>query len=505
MTKKLTFLSITLSCFAPLIIGDTLSDTKDSNLVKSAIKTNGTIVHNSARKSVDDFHSMFEDGEFYGRLRNNNFYFAYDHDDSGHESQLVGALGASFVFNSASYSGFDFNIGLYGSQSFFDENKIDSVSHLKPAKDTLSRYEYVRTGSKSLFAFGQANLNYNYSKTNFTLGRQLVETFYTKSNDTKMIPNSFDGFVLASKDISQTKVTLAYLVKQKLRDHKDNHSVLMYDDRSKNSPDYSQWTGNDDSAMHRGLSYTNLKAAGVATDAPLIVLDAQNNSIKNLKINFSSYLVPQLLSQVMGEVNYKIPFDGFSITPALRYIQQFDNGAGRVGGASLKGTATIVDPQGYDNPNSLDAKMIAAKIVTRFSDYRLNLAYTQILDEADLVTPWRGFPTAGYTRSMGIYNWRANTKSYRLELVKGANKTGVYKKPFIQASVLYVDSDEDKAIFEDSMYYYIGLVQNIPSLANLQYRVRLGYRDFIGDDTKYSSYLNISNYLDSRLEFNYLF
>ena len=503
MTKKSTLFSMILPLFSSLANADTLSTMDNHDFVKSAIKTNGTIIHNKSRKSVDCFQDMFKDGEFYGRLRNNNFYFAYNQDDSGHETQLVGALGASFVFNSASYSGFDFNIGLYGSRSFFDESKLDSVSHLKPAKDTLSRYEYVRTGSKSLFAFGQANINYNYSKTNFTFGRQLVETFYTKSNDTKMIPNSFDGFVIASRDIPASKFTLAYLAKQKLRDHSDSHSVLMYDDSNTNN--FSQWTGNDDSAMNKGLSYTNLKAAGKSTDAPLIVAEISNKSIKNLKIDFSSYLVPELLSQAMIEANYKIAFDGFSITPAVRYLQQFDNGGSAVGGASLLGTATVADPKGYDDPTSLDAKMIAAKIVTRVSDYRLNLAYTQILDEADLVTPWRGFPTAGYTRSMGIYNWRANTKSYRLELVKGANKTGVYTKPFIQASVLYVDSDEDKAIFEDSMYYYIGLVQNIPSMKNLQYRVRLGYRDFIGDETAYSTYLNVSNYLDSRLEFNYLF
>jgi hypothetical protein len=461
---------------------------------KQALKTNGQLIYQK-QKSVDSFKDMFQEGSFYGRIRNNNFYFMYDAEDSGHENNLVGALGASFVYKSASFSGFDFNVGLYGSQSFFDEGDLDSISHLKSAKDTLSRYKYVTTGSKSLFAFGQANINYNYSKTDFTLGRQFVETFYTKSNDTKMIPNSFDGFAITSKDLRNTKLTLAYLTKQKLRDHEDAHSVLMYDDSD--TANFSTWTGNDDSAMHKGLNYTNLKAAGVATDAPLIVFDGSNNSIKNLKISFSSYLVPELLSQVMGELNYKVAFDGFSITPGLRYIQQFDNGAGEIGGASLLGLSNSAN---YDDPDSLDAKMIAARVVAKFSDFKLNLAYTQILDEADLVTPWRGFPTAGYTRSMGVYNWRANTKSYRIELVKGATKTGVYTKPFFQTSILYIDSDESKAITEDSMVYYAGVVQNIPSLQNLQYRVRLGYRDFTGHGA-----LIKSNYLDSRLEFNYLF
>jgi hypothetical protein len=196
----------------------------------------------------------------------------------------------------------------------------------------------------------------------------------------------------------------------------------------------------------------------------------------------------------MGEANYKIPLKSFSITPGVRYIAQFDNGAGAVGGASIYNIGLA----GYKDPNSLDAGMIAAKVAVKVEDYKLTLAYTGILDKADLVTPWRGFPTAGYTRSMGMYNWRANVKSYRLELVKGANAKGIYTKPFMQTSVLYMDGDTSKAE-TDSIFYYAGIVQNIPNMQELQYRLRLGWRDFIGDSA------SVSDYLDARFELNYLF
>lgn len=461
---------------------------------KSAIKTNGTIVYQPT-PTANNFSDMFQEGTFYARLRNNNFYFSYDHEDSGHENSLVSALGASLVYKSASFKGFDFNLGFYATHSFFNESQLSSISHLKLSKDTLSRSKYVNGGSHSLYTFGQANINYKYSKTDFTLGRQLVETFYTMSNDTKMIPNSFDGFLINTKDITDSTVQLAYLAKQKLRDHEESHSVLMYGDANSSSQTNPEWSQNDDSAMHKGLTYSALIAAGKPTDSPLIVLDITNNSIENLKINFSSYNVPELLSQAMGELNYSLNFGNLSVTPGVRYIQQFDNGAGAVGGASLGGLAAS---SSYKNPNSLDAKMIAARVVTKFDDYKLNLGYTHILDEADLVMPWRAFPTAGYTRSMGMYNWKANTKSYRIELVKGANKTGVYKSPFIQTSILFIDEDETKSV-SDSMFYYAGVVQNIPSFPELQYRVRIGYREFIHNTSL------ISSYLDSRLEFNYLF
>jgi hypothetical protein len=255
-----------------------------------------------------------------------------------------------------------------------------------------------------------------------------------------------------------------------------------------------QWSQQDDSAMHKGLTYTALKAAGKKTDAPLIVLDAQNNSLKNTRINFASYVVPNLLSQAMGEVNYKIKMDGFSITPGFRYIEQFDNGAGAVGGASIYNTGLSA----YKNPNSLDARMIAARVVTAFKDYKINLGYTNILNKADLVTPWRGFPTAGYTRSMGMYNWRANAKSYRIELVKGAVKNGIYKDGFIQTSVLYIDGDTAKNDFE-RMFYYFGYIKNLQNYPEFQYRFRFGYNDFIAKSK------DVPDYIDSRLEFNYLF
>lgn len=462
---------------------------------KSALLANGMTLYQPTQ-TTNNFLEMFTKGNVYGRTRNNNFIFSYEHQDSGHENNLVAGVGASFIYKSALYSGFDFDLGLYASHSFFNESNLDSISHLKPSKDTLSRAKFVNGGSHNLYVLGQANLSYKYSQTDFTLGRQLVDTFYTKPNDTKMVPNTFDGFVINTEDIKNSTLKFAYLTKQKLRDHEISHSVLMVGDANSSSQNNPEWSENDDSAMHKGLTYSALLQAGKPTDAPLIILEIQNKSIKNLKINFSSYLVPELLSQAMGELNYKFYFDKFSITPAFRYIQQFDHGAGAVGGASLN--VLLAGSTAYKNPNSLNSQMIAARVVTKFDDYKINLAYTNILDKADLVTPWRGFPTSGYTRSMGMYNWKANTKSYRLELVKGANNTGVYKTPFIQTSVLYIDGDEKKAV-ADSMFYYAGIVQNIPAMPEFQYRVRLGHRDFIHDT------FFISSYIDSRFELNYLF
>lgn len=476
------------STAAVVVLLATCALNADENLSKHTLRANYQENYNTKPKSVDNIMDMFQEGILYGRLRSNTFLYDWEEETASQDSQIITAIGGSLVYKTATLGGVDFTAGLYYSKAFFDEDD-DPVARLKPGKDVLSRYDFATSGDKSMALLGQAFISYKgLSKTDIRLGRQLVETFYTKSNDTKMIPNTFDGIVIDNKSLPQTSVKIAYLTKQKLRDHTSSHSVLMYDDSD--TANKSTWNANDDSAMHKGLSYTALKAAGKDTDAPLITGDIQNKSVENLTINASFYNVPELLSQAMGELNYKIKFDDFSLSPGVRYIKQFDNGAGVIGGAAYDGSAT-----GYKDPTSLDSQMIAVRLVGLYENLKLNLGYSQVFDEADLVTPWRGFPTAGYTRSMARYNWIANTKSYRAELMINGNQAGAYKDIVTQLSALHTDADESKGQFDEN-FYYVGFIQNVPSFIDLQWRLRLGYTDT--EKTNADS-------LDARLEFNYLF
>lgn len=469
----------------------------ETALPKQTLNANYTVNYNEKPAAADTLSGLFQNGMFYARLRSNTFYYQWEEESASQDDHLISGLGGSLVYKSARLAGFDFGMGLYFSHAFFD-NSANPVNRIKPGKDTLSRFDYTNTGNRSMGVLGQAYVAYSgIPLTRIAVGRQLVETFYTKSNDTKMIPNTFDGIVIDTKAVPDTPIRLAYLAEQKLRDHTQPHSVLMYGDANSSPANNPQWSENDDTAMHKGLTYTRLKAAGKPTDAPLITGDLHNTSVKNLKLDASFYAVPELLSEVMAEANYKIALDGFSLTPGVRYIRQFDNGAGKVGGAAYSGKLAGLSGSagGYKEADSLDSQMIAARIVGNIGKYKLNLGYSQVFDEADLITPWRGFPTAGYTRSMARYNWMANTKSYRVELTRAANRTGLFTDLFIQASILHTDADESKGYFDEN-YYYVGFIQNLPSLVDLQWRLRLGYNDTEKED---------ADSLDARFEINYLF
>lgn len=483
---------------------------------KYTIKSNGLVIKFDKQKDVDSFTKMFSEGEFYGRFRTNNFYFWWKGEDAKHTTQFVSGIGGSLIYNSAVFKGFDFGAGFYYSKAFFDE-KNDPVSLIKAGKDTLSRYDYLNSGRTYLSVLGQLYIGYSYNNSNIKIGRQLVETFFTKSNDSKMVPNTFDGIVLEINDIPKTSLKLAYLTKQKLRDHSTFHPVFMYADSNYDPyaktvsvffKDYTpvsintaKYSANDDSAMHRGLTYTKLKQAGIDPNSPLLTGDLHFFPNNNTKIDISFYTVYKLLSQVMAEANWDLHIKELTITPGFRYIAQIDDKAGKIGGASIFGDVNSTNPHGYNNPNSLDSYMIGARVVLRYKKYKINLAYTGVADKADLVNPFRGFPTQSYTRSMGIYNWFANNRSYRIELVRNPNSNDIYKNLFLQTSVMYLQRDKEKTrLFGDkSIYCYLGFVKNLQNLPQLQWKLRLGYMDNLNKDYKDTSYL------DSRFEINYMF
>lgn len=457
---------------------------------KQALKSNYQLIYSTSPAAADSFTQMFKEGTFYGRLRSNTFLYDWEKEKESQQNHVTSGLGGSLVYQSAIFNDFDFRAGLYYSHAYTSLS-ADDAGLMKAGSDVMSRFDYTNTGTKDLAALGQAYIRYSGIKeSELIVGRQIVETFYTKSNDTKMIPNTFDGVVFSTRLIPKTSMSVGYLVSEKLRGHSDAHSVLVYGDANSSLSLNPAWGENDDSAMHKGLSYTSLNAAG-KEDAPLIVVDAHNTSIENLNIDAAYYNVPGLISQAMLEGNYKVAFnEELSIAPGLRYIKQFDNGAGAIGGAAYDGTAT-----GYKDPTSLDSQMLAARLVTRYQKFKLNLGYSQVFDEADLVTPWRGFPTAGYTRSMARYNWIANTKSYRAELMINESKTGVYRDVMMQISVLHTDADEGKGQYDEN-FYYAGFVQNLPIMPELQWRFRLGYQDTEKVD---------ADGADVRFELNYLF
>lgn len=280
---------------------------------KHSLKSNYQVIYESP-KSVESFLEMLEDGKLYGRVRSNTFLLQWEKENANQKDYVLSALGGSLIYQSAMLSEFDFRIGLYYSYAQTNLAKND-ISYLKAANSAFSRYDYTNYNRQYMAVVGQAYIRYSgINDTEIKLGRQLVETFYTKSNDISMIPNTFDALTLTNKSLKNTSFTTTYITQQKPRGQSIQSAPLLYGDSTYNGLLKPEWSANNDNAMHKGLTYKVLRDASKPTDAPLIIFEVQNNTLNNFMLDGAFYTVPKLLSQGMLEGSYTINLDqDFSI------------------------------------------------------------------------------------------------------------------------------------------------------------------------------------------------
>lgn len=471
------------------------------NTDKREMKNNMSIVYKETPKAVNSFTGMFSEGILYGRLRSNTFYWDWDNEKPGStEDNFAWGVGGSLLYSTGYLYGFGATAGLYTTHTIATDNTDSDYPGKdfgKAGKDTYSRL-YGSGANIDMLAI--AYLEYKFAKTSFKYGRQIFESTLLRSNDTKMIPNTFQGASVVSKEILGTTLRAAYFDRQKLRDHREFHSVIAYDG----------WKQNDDAGVHKGLSVANITAAGEETHPGMFVATAENQSVPNLKLNLDSMYIDGFVSSLIAEANYKIAFgSGWSLTPGARYFLQMDEGAGAIGGAALSGklAGDSGESGGYSDAGSVDGGAWMARLKLAKGPYNLTVGYSQILDEADLIAPWRGFPTGGYTRSMAQYNWEANTKSWMVKAGFDLGKAGVV--PGLRGALDYAQMDYDQEKIDaktvsktDRSIVHLDLFQTFAALPDLELKLRAA---MINADRNPYDAEDYGSYNEYRFELNYFF
>ncbi|MEE4279163.1 MAG: hypothetical protein V2I82_11910 [Halieaceae bacterium] len=426
-------------------------------------------------------------GEIYGRIRSNSFRWDWEEPVPGalvdHE---IAGLGGSIVFKSADYRGLGFTVGAYGTSTPWQNFELNDYRALKAGKDLVSRGS--RDGEYAVI--GEAFLQWQGDRGQLRAGRQIYESAFTASNDTKMIPNTFDGVSAQFNATADTHLYAAWFDGQKLRDHRHAHDVLTFRDANGDP-----WRNQDDAGVHRGLSFQNFVDAGQSPENELWIASLDHGR-DGFQARLSTLLVPDVVGQAAIEASRKFAGERWVLTPAVKYFHQQDRGGGAVGGASLLGNAGPDNPLGYRDPDSLDGGMLAARVDIRHigSGLDFRFGYTDVFDEGDLVAPWRGFPTGGYTRAMGQYNWRSNTRSWMVQLKGDLSRFLPWDGLGILARFADMDLDESKgAGMTDRTAFNVDLTQRFTASTMGRFR-----SVFVNDDgpTGYNEY---------RIELNYLF
>ncbi|MEA1917327.1 MAG: OprD family outer membrane porin [Campylobacterota bacterium] len=495
--------AITLSMLATslLLVGTNAHALKTE---KRDLANNMKVKYNVLPKDASNLQEMFTNGEFYGRLRSNMFVWDWDHSKANStENNRAWGVGGSFIYKTAHLYGLGATVGFYTTQTIGTDNtdpRYPGKDFGKAGKDTYSRAD--GSGSQ-ITVIAQAYLEYKLAKSSLKYGRQGFDSKLLATNDTKMIPNTFMGTSLVVKDIPDTKLRAAYFTQQKLRDHREFHSVIAYDG----------WNENDDAGVHKGMTIANITSHGANINPGMLVLTGTNKSIKNLKIDVDYMYLADFVSSIIPEVNYKIPFgsSGWSLTPGARYFKQFDNGGGAIGGAALSGklAGKTGSQMGYKDANSVEGSMWAARLVLAQKAFKFSAGYSAVGNEADLIAPWRGFPTGGYTRSMAQYNWEANTKSWMLKAYYDFGKANII--PGFRTSLDYasMDYDNDKLRLgsiskTDRSILHLDMWQTFSSVKNLELKLRAA-RVFAEGNEYSTDTMDYTSYTEGRFEVNYLF
>ncbi|EIF50187.1 hypothetical protein SULAR_08944 [Sulfurovum sp. AR] len=471
---------------------------------KRKLKGNMVVEYNVLPGSVDNIRDMFGEGVFYGRLRSNTFYWDWDTETAKNQDNKAWGLGGSLIYKSAVLDGFSFTMGYYGSLNpeFFREDDAD-VGIVKAGKDTFSRRKVLTTGAYGMGVLGQAYLEYNNGTVDVKAGRQLFESVFTASNDTKMIPNTFDGVSVSAKVAPKTTARVAWFGKQKLRDHEDAHDVVTFGTANGSTANEDKWANNDDAAVHKGLTYANFALQGDDPQHDMFLGDIKTKAIDNLDFTLSALTVPGVVTDVVAEGHYRFNLDnGWAVRPGVRYFHQMDDGGGDVAGyTDLSGKYAY----GYDAgvATSLDSSLFCGRVDLEMPNKKgyFRLGYSKVADEADILAPWRGFPTGGFTRAMAQYNWAANTETLMARVHYKFNSTWT-------ASLRYAVQDFDDAkenVQADSTVWHLDTWTNITK--RLQMRTRIGI--VTADDdiarTNLGGFKTDVSYNEYRLEFNYLF
>jgi len=470
------------------------------------VKGNYQVEYTKAPGAVNSIGEMFTEGDVYGRLRSNMFWWDWDNENAAVQDNNMWGLGGSLVYKTGFYKGVGATVGFYGTVPMHPDNTLGSAvtNYGKAGKDTYHTRADGTEGAMGNFA--EAYLEYKNGKSNVKIGRQGIDSIMLATNDTKMIPNTFEAAVIENKDIPDTSVRAAYIMSQKLRDHQSFHSVIAFE----------KYNENDDSGVHKGLTPTLISGAGEDVNPEMVLVTASNKSIPNLKLDAEYVALSGFVKTAIAEANYQIKLnDAWTLTPGVRYLKQMDDGAGAIGGASLsgafKGNTTFAGAaNGYTDPNNADGSIIMARLVAASGPLELSAGYSKVSDDADIIAMWRGFPTGGYTRSMAQVDWIANTKNWAVKAVYDFGKAGLVPGLLVAADYENMDFDDAKAFtstFTDRNIFHVDATQTFKTLPNTEFKFRFATVDA---DPAYTSAtvqgtVDNNSYNEYRFEINYLF
>jgi imipenem/basic amino acid-specific outer membrane pore len=448
--------------------------------------------------AAENLSTMFSEGKASGQIR--SFWVDREYQGTaGKDDHRDGwAVGGHLKYETADYEGLSFGT------AFYTSNALDISSNR--ADYSSNDMTLLGPDNKDYSFIGEAFAQYKRGNTTFKAGRQKIDSPMAGTDDARMVPNLFEGYLLINKDLADTTIVAGHMTKfaqgtfgRVYAGYQPSYNAAISKGKT---PDEAKASGLADGllAVTSGYSYENARdhvgrfvnmgdyAVGENT-AGVSVLSATYTGIENLKVQLWDYYAHDILNAVYGELNFSwncLVTDIVKPSAGIQVIKQ--------------------NAVGDKHAGDVDSLYVAGKINFNVENFNLTLAYSQTgknnatesaLNNA-IITPWGGMPA--YTQGMVTrHMFLAGTDAMKVsgsynfkDMGAKVNAAAYYTEFDMDANSGYgIERTASEAGFD--VIYYPEFVKN------LQLRARGNFpRTFHENDaektTGWSEYRLIANY-----------
>lgn len=365
-------------------------DMKLAKLSLAAVMVAGLATSSFAADTLAD---AFKNGKFAGDLR--FVYTGGSNSDATIQTAPVnnvnvGSIAAEFKYVTDGFHGFKLGLAFQSAHDLeFHKGDYTGVAGTQPASEDDER------NSVSTTLLSEAYIQYDFLKSNFTIGRQKIKTPLIMTSSAFALEDSFDAAILTLNEIPDTMIKLMYIKEWQMR----------YGDDARKSNGIVTATQADEH-YDKGVYSLFFKNTSIKN----LTLDGQYLKTNEDKMFYDApiFIKEGGYDQYYLQAEYKLPIS-FPLSLAVTYA----------GADYDKGVKAIPSPAapiaGGDS-----ARLYGFKAATEISGVKLNVAYTTMDDEANFPGTLGHVPDAvAYTDMLTNNAIFAGVDAYSIEAMYG--------------------------------------------------------------------------------------
>ena len=311
--------------------------------------------------SADALSDAFKDAKVSGEIR--SMYIKKNSDATGADAD-GSAIGGNLGYETGDFYGFKAKVALYTTNKLTGS---DSSGSSEPSK--LSNTALL-DGADGYTILGEAYLQYTYENTVFKAGRQRLDSPLAGADDSRIIPNLFEAYLVMNTDLPDTTLIAVHATKM------------------------SGWDSVGDITKFESTS----KAAGASYNKGTTVFGAINSSIKDLTLQAWYYRAHDVADGIYVDGAYSLKTDDIAFNFAAQYW-------------NIESQNELDDDFSFAG-QAVDYDVYGLKADVTFANLTALVAYNDMTLNSSSATgvhgAWGGYPEYAYANEMFLNSYNDN-------------------------------------------------------------------------------------------------